>query len=79
MQETMRDRKLTAVIERDGGHYVALCPELDVASQGGTADEARCNLVEALTLLLDVADASEILRRLEGADVTIEPLNLAVG
>ena len=27
-------KKLTAIIEREGDGFVALCPELDVASQG---------------------------------------------
>ena len=29
-------RQLTAIVEREGDGYVALCPELDIASQGGT-------------------------------------------
>jgi predicted RNase H-like HicB family nuclease len=57
-------RQLTAIIERDGGTYVALCPELDIASQGGTVEEARQNLIEALELFFEVADPSEIERRL---------------
>ena len=43
-------RQLTAVIEREGAWYLALCPELDIASQGETADEARANLIEASEL-----------------------------
>ena len=43
-------KKLTAIIERENDGYVALCPELDVASQGITVDEARKNLQEALEL-----------------------------
>jgi predicted RNase H-like HicB family nuclease len=46
--------RLTAIIERDGDCYVALCPEYDIASQGGTTEEARSNLIEALTLFLSV-------------------------
>lgn len=30
----------TAIIEKDGDLYAALCPELDVASQGATVEEA---------------------------------------
>src|SRR5687767_1438784 len=33
----------------DGG-YASLCPELNIASQGSSIEEARANLVEALTL-----------------------------
>ena len=29
-------RQLTAIIEREDDSYVALCPELDIASQGAT-------------------------------------------
>lgn len=35
--------------------YSALCTELDVASQGATAVEARKNLEEAVTLYLETA------------------------
>src|ERR1035437_4371886 len=57
-------RRLTAIIEREDDGYVALCPEVDIASQGSTVEEARENLVEALTLFFENADASEIARRL---------------
>jgi predicted RNase H-like HicB family nuclease len=53
-------RRFTAIIEREGDGYFALCPENDVSSQGGTIEEARENLVEALTLFLECADPSEI-------------------
>ena len=43
-------RQLTAIIEREGDAYVALCPELDIASQGASVSEARGNLKEALEL-----------------------------
>ncbi len=57
-------KQLTAIIEREGDGYVALCPELDIASQGDTADEARDNLKEALELFFEVAPAEEVRRRL---------------
>ena len=41
-------KELTAIIEREGDGYVALCPEFDVASQGDSIEEARANLIEAL-------------------------------
>jgi predicted RNase H-like HicB family nuclease len=34
-------RQLTAIIEREGDGYVAVCSELDIASQGATVKEAR--------------------------------------
>lgn len=60
----MTTRTFTAVVEREGDMYVALCPELDVASQGATVEEATANLKEAVELFLETADASEIERRL---------------
>jgi len=58
-------RQLTAIIERDGEGYVALCPELDIASQGDSVEEARLNLIEALKLFFDEADPSEVDLRLK--------------
>jgi predicted RNase H-like HicB family nuclease len=56
-------QQVTAIIEREGDGYVALCPELDVASQGDTIELARRNLQEAVELFLESADPSEIERR----------------
>lgn len=67
-----------AIIEREGKGYVALCPELDIASQGGTVEEARRNLTEALELFFETADASEIQRRLQ-SEVFITHLEVTVG
>ena len=60
----MKKTRLTAIIEREDDAYVALCPELDIASQGETVEKARDNLVEALELFFESADPSEIERRL---------------
>ena len=49
--------RLTAIIQREGDGYVALCPELDVASQGLSVSEARENLREALELFYEAAPA----------------------
>ena len=56
--------RLTAIIEREDDGYVALCPEVDVASQGSSIEEARSNLVEALRLFFETADRSEVDRRM---------------
>ena len=56
--------ELTAIIEREGDGFAALCPEVDVASQGSTVQEAHANLEEAVGLFFETASASEILRRL---------------
>ena len=58
------NRQLTAIVEREGDGYVALCPEVDVASQGDTVTEARDNLTEALSLFFETASAEEMDRRL---------------
>ena len=57
--------RLTAIIERENDGHVALCPELDIASQGDTVESAR-NLVEASDLFFESADAGEVARRLHG-------------
>ena len=59
-------RQLTAIVDREADGYVALCPEVDVASQGDTVAEARANLTEALTLFFETASPEEIDRRLRG-------------
>ena len=54
----------TAILEKEGDMYVALCPELDVASQGQTVEEATQNLKEAVELFLECADPQEVGRRM---------------
>ena len=70
--------KMTAVIERDGDGYVSLCPELDIASQGKSIEEARDNLREALELFFESASPYEIKHRLH-EDVFITQVEVAVG
>ncbi len=60
----MSMRQFTAVIERDEGWYVALCPESDIASQGESVEEARRNLIEAIELFFEVPSPSEIRERI---------------
>jgi predicted RNase H-like HicB family nuclease len=60
MNGMKQKRLFTAIIEREGDGYVSLCPELDIASQGDTVEEARSNLAEALELFFEVANPSEI-------------------
>jgi len=73
-----QSRRLTAIIEREGDGYVALYPELDVASQGDSLQEARANLIEALTLFFETADASEIEERLH-SDLLVTQVEVPVG
>ena len=56
-------RRFAAIIQREGKWFVALCPELDVASQGETIEEARGNLAEAIQLYLEVASPQELAER----------------
>jgi len=74
----MRQVRLTAVIEREGDGYIALCPEIDVASQGDSVDEARANLREAVELFLESANDQEMLDRLS-SDVRVESLEVTIG
>jgi predicted RNase H-like HicB family nuclease len=56
METAMPTSTFTAILEKEGPLYVALCPELDVASQGATVEEATANLKEAVELFLECAD-----------------------
>jgi predicted RNase H-like HicB family nuclease len=77
--KSMQDfRGLTGLVQREGTGYVALCPELDVASQGETVEEARRNLIEAVELFLETADRTEISLRLH-KEVYVTPLEVSFG
>ncbi len=71
-------RQLTAIIEKENDGYVALCPEVDIASQGDSIDEARANLIEALELFFELASPEEINSRLHN-EVYITHVEVAVG
>ena len=44
----------TSIIERDGEWHIAFCAEIPGANgQGKSKDEARGNLAEAITLILE--------------------------
>ena len=70
--------QVTALIEREGDGYVSLCPDLDIASQGHTVEEARENLIEALELFLETASPSEIPKRLR-PEFYVTRLEVTVG
>ena len=71
-------KQLTAIIEREGGGYVSLCPELDIASQGATIEEARDNLREALELFFESASPDEITQRLH-EEVFVTRVEVTIG
>ena len=62
----MAMRSYTAIVEKDGEVYVALCPEFDVASQGASIEQATANLKGAVELFLECADPQEIAKRQHG-------------
>jgi predicted RNase H-like HicB family nuclease len=78
MRSEMKELRLTAIIEREENGFVALCPELDVASQGDTVEEAKTNLREAVELFLECASSEEIKERLHN-EIFITSLEVAVG
>ncbi|MGO9017353.1 MAG: type II toxin-antitoxin system HicB family antitoxin [Syntrophobacteraceae bacterium] len=71
-------KQLTAVIEREGDGYVSLCPELDIASQGDTIEQARNNLREAVELFFETASPNEIQTRLH-EEVYVTRMEVSVG
>jgi predicted RNase H-like HicB family nuclease len=49
----------SAVVNKEGRMFVALCPELDIASQGRTSATATKNLKEAVRLFFETASPAE--------------------
>ncbi len=45
--------EFTAIIRKGEKQFVALCPEVDVVSQGYTIEEALANLKEAVELHIE--------------------------
>ena len=58
-------KQLTCIIEREDNGYVSLCPQIDIASQGDSVEEARKNLIEAIALFFEIASSQEILALFE--------------
>jgi predicted RNase H-like HicB family nuclease len=71
------NKRFTAVIWREGDGYVSLCPELDVASQGSTVEDARAMLQEAVEGFLEVASPEEVAERLH-PDPFVTQIEVAV-
>lgn len=49
----MERYSISAIVQKEGKWYVAISPELDVASQGKTVEEALKNLKEAVELYIE--------------------------
>jgi predicted RNase H-like HicB family nuclease len=62
----MHFKQLTAIIHKEDDTYVSLCPELDIASQGHTIEDAKDNLKEAVDLFFECASKNEITQRYNG-------------
>lgn len=71
-------KRLTAIIQAEGGGFVSLCPELDIASQGDTIEQARDNLREALELFFECASPAEVQDRLTG-EILVTQVEVTVG
>jgi predicted RNase H-like HicB family nuclease len=71
-------RNFTAIIEKEDNMYVALCPELDIASQGNSVEEASANLKEAIELFLESALPSEVQERLH-SEFFVTQLEVNIG
>jgi predicted RNase H-like HicB family nuclease len=71
-------QRLTAIIEREDNGFVTLCPELDIASEGASIEEARTNPIEALTLFCETAAPSEGARRFHH-EVFVTQVEVPVG
>jgi len=70
--------QFTAVIEREGNGYVSFCPELDIASQGSSVEEASENLKEAIELFYEHASEEEIKIR-QHHEIFVTQLAVSVG
>lgn len=68
-------RQLTAIISKEKDMYVALCPEVDIASQGYSYEEAKANLTEALELYFEVLGEDELATVLQ-SDIAVTQINV---
>lgn len=51
-------QKFSAIVHKEDDWYVSWCPDIDIASQGKTVEEAVVNLKEAVELYLEDEDVS---------------------
>ena len=71
-------KQLTCIIEREDSGYVSLCPQIDIASQGDSVEEARKNLIEAIELFFEMASPQEILARMY-SEIYVTQIEVAIG
>ncbi len=60
------NRQLSAIIAREGNGYIAMCPEVGIASQRDTVARARDDLAEALALFFEAASPGKSADACEG-------------
>lgn len=61
----MLDNRYTVIVRKNGRFYVALCLELNVASQGESLDEARRNIVDAIQEYLSYMEENDLLGEIQ--------------
>jgi predicted RNase H-like HicB family nuclease len=71
-------KQLTCIIEREDRSYISLCPQIDIASQGDSVEEARNNLIEAIELFFEMASPNELKARLP-SEVYVTQIEVALG
>jgi len=71
-------RNVTAIIQSEGDGFVSLCPELDIASQGDTIEQAKDNLREAIDLFFECAPLGEVEQRFS-SNVFVTQVEVTVG
>ncbi len=71
-------KQLTCIIERENDGFVSLCPQIDIASQGDSVEEARKNLVEAIELFFEMASPQELLSRVY-SEIYVTQIEVAIG
>lgn len=64
--------KLTVILKKGEKQYVALCPEVDVVSEGYTIEEAITNLKEAVDLHIELVGLPDAVSNEEAIITSIE-------
>jgi predicted RNase H-like HicB family nuclease len=72
-------KQFTAIIWKEENLYIAQCPQLDIASQGSSLEEAKNNLQEALSLWFECASDNEIKERLPAETAYITQVEVTYG
>ena len=60
----MKYMKFSAIITKEDKIFVALCPELNVVSQGNDENNTLENLKEAVSLFLEDEDVKEVIKNI---------------